>query len=120
MTDRETHLLRCLDRALLHGGDTHTIADVVPMLYDGRAQWWQHGDGCAITEIQQTPRIRVLNCWLVAGNLRDCVALQPEIEDWAKRQGVRRVTATGRRGWAPITERMGFEVAGIALRRDLI
>ena len=113
-------MLACLDRALLVGGGTHDFAaDVLPMLLDGRAQWWQHGDGCAVTELRQHPRLLELNCWLVAGDLRDCIALQPEIEDWARRQGVSRVVGTGRAGWVRVARAMGFSPYGVALRRDL-
>jgi len=120
MTEPQRHMLACLDRALLSGGGTHEFsADVLPMLLDGRAQWWQRGDGVAITELRRHPKLLELNCWLVAGNLRDCIALQPEIEDWARRQGAARVVGIGRPGWERVSRAMGFSPVGVALRRDL-
>jgi hypothetical protein len=120
MPEARRRLMAQLEYALLSGGGTHDFsADVLPMLLDGRAQWWQHGEGVAVTEIRRHPKLLELNCWLVAGRMRDCIALQPEIEDWARRQGVARVVGIGRPGWERVSRAMGFSPVGVALRRDL-
>lgn len=120
LTASQARLMGRIERALIHGGDTHNFReDVLPMLLDGRLQWWSHNDSVCITEIRQHPKRRELHCWLVAGDLDDCVAMQPQIEDWAIGQDVRQITAIGRPGWRPTVARMGFREVGIALRRNL-
>lgn len=117
---RDVDLIGSLERALLHGGGTHRLADLVALLNAGRAQYWERGQGAVITELRDHPQYRELNVWLVAGDLGDCVALQPEIEEWARQHAARRVVGVGRDGWDRIAcERMGFRKTGVALERWL-
>ncbi|HEV8502936.1 MAG TPA: hypothetical protein VGR63_15280 [Casimicrobiaceae bacterium] len=121
MTESQLWLLNRLRQALAHAGGTHElIADVVPMLEDGRAQWWQRGRGVAITEIRDHPQLREVNVWLTAGHLPDCLALQPEIEAWARKHGVARIVGTGRDGWGRVcVNRMGFQRTGVHVEKWL-
>ena len=88
-----------IEKALAHGGGTHTLADVADLVKSGKAQWWDNGDGMIITEIHEFPRLKAVHYWLVAGALRDCLALQHDIDPWALKQGCTIATAVGRRGW---------------------
>jgi hypothetical protein len=88
----------------------------MPMLLDGRAQFWQHDSGCAVTEINDHPRLREVNVWLTAGNLDDCLALQPAIQNWARAQGAQRIVGAGRMGWARVcVARMGARLSGVTV-----
>jgi hypothetical protein len=89
-----------LERALLQGGPTHTLGDVADRIKDNRAQFWGRDDGMIVTEYLQFPLMRMVNYWLVAGVLRDCLALQAEIDAQARADGCDFAVATGRRGWA--------------------
>lgn len=109
-----------MERALLHAGGTHTIPDVLDQLRAGQAQCWQHGEGIAITELRQHPRLREVNVWLVAGDLADCRALEPRIVEFARQMGARRIVGQGRDGWERVACRhMGFHKAGVVLERWL-
>lgn len=109
-----------LEEALARCGYTHDFQrDVVPMLLDGRAQWWSHGDGVIITELQRFPNFNVVNYWLVAGRLGDCLELQPEIDRWAVAQGCARAIATGRYGWLRVLPRYGWKPYAFAFAKDL-
>lgn len=88
-----------LERALAWAGPTHTVADVVDMCRRGEANYWQHGDGMIVTEINDYPLLRAVNYWLVFGELEACLAMQGEIDTWAREQGCTIATAMGRRGW---------------------
>lgn len=116
----ERRILDRLDRALDYAGGTHRFSeDVVPLLLDGRAQYWQRGAGVIVTEVYHFPQKSVLNYWLVAGELRDAVALCPEIEAWARSQGCSRAVGLGRKAWTPTVARLGFEPVGVAYRKEL-
>lgn len=109
-----------LEGALAVAGHTHDFqADVVPMLLDGRAQYWQHGAAAIVTELYRFPQRTVLNYWLIGGRLRDALQLVPEIEAWAKTQGCTRAVGFGRKAWTPTVARLGFEPAGIGFRKEL-
>ena len=88
-----------LEKALALGGDTHTLADVVALIRDGKAQYWEQDDGLIITEIHTYPRRRDVHYWLASGDLRACLDLQAKIDPWAIGQGCAMATITGRKGW---------------------
>jgi hypothetical protein len=91
--------LRRLQKALDLAGPTHRIPDVVERVRDARAQFWEHGDGCVVTELHSYPLSKAVHYWLVSGVLRDCLELQNQIDPWAIEQGCTMATACGRRAW---------------------
>jgi hypothetical protein len=116
----ESFILPRLEAALARCGHTHDFRrDVVPMLMSGRAQWWQQGEGVVVTELQDFPNFKLINYWLVAGRLGDCLQLQDEIDRWARMQGCARAVATGRLGWVRVLPKYGWKPYGIAFAKDL-
>lgn len=106
MTDAER--IARLQRTLDYGGNTHSIADVVQLVRDGKAQWWNNGDGSIVTEILEFPQYKAVNFWLLTGHLPDVLALDPEITAWAKTQDCKVAIAAGRRGWGRVGARYGW------------
>ena len=100
-----------MERALHRGGDTHTLADVAEMVESKQAQFWTNGDGAIVTEIHTFPRRRAIHYWLVAGDLRDCLALEHHINPWAIERGCSIATAVGRRGWLGPAGKTGWRAA---------
>lgn len=120
LTKTEKRILDRFDQALEQAGNTHRFNDdIVPLLLDGRAQYWQHGEAAIITEIYRFPRLAQLNYWLIAGKLKDALQLVPEIEAWAIAQGATRAVGLGRKAWTPTVARLGFEPVGVAFRKEL-
>jgi len=122
VTDDQAKLLRRINAALANGGSTHDFyADIMPMLEDGRLQWWQRGLGVAVTEMRQLPRLREVNVWLTAGRMADCLSLQEPIEAWARAEGAHRIIGVGRDGWGRVCERqMGFTRTGVRVEKWLV
>jgi hypothetical protein len=119
MSEPKLKLLGQLNEALAHNGPTHDFVDhIVPLLMEGRAQYWQRANGAVVTEIHTYPLLTECNWWLVAGQLDDCMALFPEIEDWARRQGCTRMVGVGRAGWKPVVEKLGFREVGRSFRKE--
>jgi len=109
-----------LREALVRAGGTHDLEKhLVPMLRSGQAQWWEKRDGAIITEVRDYPNFSAVNYWLVAGNMQDCLELQPEIDQWARSQGATRAVAIGRRGWERILPGHGWKIIGTTFARDL-
>jgi hypothetical protein len=96
------------EKALASDGGTHAVADVIDLVRAGKAQYWERGDGTVITEVQASPRRRVLNYWLVSGRLRDCLDLQAEIDAWGVAEGCTMAAACGLPKWEPILAREGW------------
>ena len=99
-----------LQKALECGGrPTHRLNDVVQLLEQGRAMLWQQGDGCIVTVVYDFPLRKSVDYWLIAGALRDCLALQDQINPWALEQGCTLATATGRKGWGRVAAPTGWK-----------
>lgn len=114
-------LINQLEDGLRRAGSTHRLfPDVMELLELGAAQMFQNSAGVVITEIMQHPRLRELNVWLAAGQLEDCVRLQPRIEAWARENDCDRIIGRGRRGWERVcASRMGMQPAGVFVEKWL-
>lgn len=88
-----------LEAALSHSGGTHTFADVAERIALGEAQIWEDGDALLVTEIVDKPRVRILHFWLATGELEQVKALSDRVIVWGKKQGCKRATLAGRKGW---------------------
>jgi len=108
-----------LEKALAWGGNTHAIADVVQMCRDGRAQYWERGNGHIITELKQYPKMKTVVYWLIWGDLHDCLALDAEISAWAIEQGCTKATAMGRKGWGRVASGLGWKPHLPSFYKDL-
>jgi hypothetical protein len=112
-------LKRKLERALVSGGNAHSLGDVGLAIREGRAQWWCNGDAAIVTEVLRHPQRWVLNYWLVAGELNAALAMQPGIDAWAVNEGCDAAVATGRRGWATALKPHGWRVHAIEYAKPL-
>jgi hypothetical protein len=98
-----------IEAALVHAGGTHAIEDVERLIALGRAHFWP-GRRCAVvTEFYDYPRLRACNIWLLGGDLRDLLALEPAIAAWAQANGCARLMGGGpRAGWARALKTRGW------------
>ena len=116
----EARICEQLQEAITFAGGTHDLVrDVFPLLRSGHAQWWCNGNGAVITEIRRYPNLAAVNYWLVAGDMGDVLAMQPEIETWARGEGCAISTATGRRGWERILPEHGWRPRGTIFAKPL-
>ena len=97
-----------LQKALEYGGGTHRLDDVVELIKAGKAQLHERGDGCIVTEIEQYPLLKTVRYWLIFGELRDCLALEDQINEWAIGEGCSVATAMGRKGWGRVAAPTGW------------
>ena len=85
-----------LEDALAHASGTHRIEDVFRALSAGELTLWM-GERCAgVSEILVFPRRRVLNLFLVGGDLHEMRKLQPGIEAYARAQACAAMMFHGR------------------------
>jgi hypothetical protein len=97
MTDARTRQL--LARALEHAPETHTLEDVIDQIARGDAQVWQTEESVLVTEVYDTPRMRVIHVWLAAGEMGEVIALSHQALSWGRKLGCKRASLAGRRGW---------------------
>ena len=101
-----------MERSLLWGGPTHRISDMMELIKQGKAQIWERGDGVIVTEITAYPLVKVVNFWLIFGELHDCLALEDTIIAWALEHGCTVAIASGRRGWGRAAAPTGWRLRG--------
>ena len=121
--ERLNHLFKLrtqLMRALKRAGDVMTIQHVADRVLDGRFQMWSAPESAIITEVVQFPLRKTLHYFLVVGDLEECLALQPEIEAFAKANGCFVVTCAGREGWDRILPRFGWKKQWSVLAKELV
>jgi hypothetical protein len=118
MDRRQLRLVTRLERALALT-DTHTLADIVQLARDRRAQIWEADDALIVTELKDYPLRRVLRYWCAAGTMDSVRALQPRIETWARENGANRADAIGRRGWERVADRERWKRVAGYWRKEL-
>lgn len=105
-----------LDRA----GSTHSISDVVSLVREGKAQFWEHRSTLLVTEVIEYPQRKVLRFWLAGGDLGEVEQILPEIEQWARERGCTMAEALGRRGWAGRSEAHGYKPVATIFQKELL
>lgn len=110
-----TPLLRTLRMA----GGTYTVGDIADGILAGKFQFWMRPNSGIVTEVIAYPRKRVLNYFLVFGELDECLSMQPEIEAFAKEHGCTAVACAGRAGWERVLPAHGWRRLWTVMAKDL-
>lgn len=96
----------------------NTIEEVAADLAANRAMLWP-GERCAlITRITFDPD-KTLHVWLGGGDLDELLAMRTGVEAVGRLMGCRFATIAGRKGWARVFRKFGFEAVDDVLRKAL-
>ncbi len=107
-----SELERCkswIESALEHSGGTHNFDDICEGVKEGRMQLWPGKDGCVITELVSYPRIKTINVFLGAGKLDQLTDMHESVIAWAKLNGAKKLTMSGRFGWERALKKHGWK-----------
>jgi hypothetical protein len=88
-----------IERALARSGGTHTLDDVREAIISHKAQLWWGNNSVIITEIETTPRKKILRFWLAGGEIEEIETMYPLIAEWGRSLGCDRAVIVGRKGW---------------------
>lgn len=109
-----------IEAALAYSGHSHTFADVVTMIEQGKAQYWAGPTSVIVTELIQEPQHLVLHFFLAGGNLRELEEMTPIVEQWGREQGATRASLIGRKGWErTFLNRQGWHNGLVVLEKSL-
>lgn len=115
-----TKRVKWIRKALALNGGTHEDYDIAAGIQDGRFQLFVHGDTIAITELVVYPNGKDLNIFLAGGHLDELEEAIPGVEEFARREGCKRITLTGRCGWSrSFLRKRGYEVKRIVMMKEL-
>lgn len=124
MTPDELHhferLSPQIDAALRRSGGTHTLRDVKDAIITKKAQLWWGKESAIVTEIEQTPRKKILRFWLAGGNLDEIEKMYELISLWGKDLGCERAIIVGRKGWErTFLKREGWRATHTVFEKEL-
>lgn len=94
--------LEKLQKVLGYQGGLYSLDSILQRIADGRMQSWSANETWVVTEVIEYPLKKVVNIFLVVGDLRDALAFEPQIEEFARSVGADMVTAYGRPGWEKV------------------
>lgn len=116
--DNVDRLLTRLKKAIRLAGDTHTLEDVVEAIKSGDMQAFWNTDAIIVTEVCNTPRLVFVNFFLVAGSMDGVLSLEPQVREWADKNGYTKARACVRPGFEPLLKKMGWQRRQILMEFD--
>lgn len=122
MTNVVEELIRCkpwLEAALELSGGTHTLDDVVQAIIKGEMQFWPAPKGCAVTEIVNYPRKKVLHIFLAGGEMEQIIDMDDSAVEFAKMNGCTGMSIAGRKGWKRVLKDKGYLETFTVLGKDI-
>lgn len=97
-----------LVEALDDGGNTHSLGDIHKAVLRGDMQLWPGVTSAMVTQIEDTPRQRILHIALAGGTLTELEAMLPAIVAYGKHHFCTAMRLSGRRGWSKIPQIRGI------------
>jgi hypothetical protein len=114
-----SEIIARIEKALAIDG-THTWEDLRALLGEGKCQIFWNEHGAWITEIMVSPQKRMLNVWIVAGELPEVMDLQEKVEDHARISKCGEMIVRGARlGWKNVAKEYGWEETAVVLRHPV-
>lgn len=110
-----------IENALEYTGGTHTIEDIEDGVESGAYQFFCSLSAAVVTEILVYPRMKVLNYFLIGGNLGELIQeIEPFVTNWAKeKMGCKKAIGIGRKGFERAFRARGFTPCWTAISKDL-
>lgn len=102
--DRMEQLQDALDRM----GNTHSLEDIIALIQNGEMQSFVEGDTWAVTQLIDFPRRRVLEVFLVVGDMDAALKLYDQVMAFAQASGSDIVRCYARDGWGKWAKPRGW------------
>jgi len=96
---------------------THTEDDVLLMIIAGRLRIWTGEKSALVTEFQEYPQMKVLNVFIGGGDLDELRDMEKNLIPFARANGCKRITGTGRLGWTKTLP--GYAPGGYFMYKDI-
>ena len=108
-----------LAKALKRMG-THEVRDLIALVDSGAMQLFAAGESCLFTQVVDFPRARVLELFLVVGELKDVNELERQASNFAASVNVDFIRTFGRPGWSKVLRKpKGWHKTAEVWQKDL-
>lgn len=82
--------------------------------------WTDKPESVCITQLENTSKGKFCRIWIMVGqNMETWVALMPELEAWARREGCTMMRHEARPGWSKILKQHGYRTPHVVLEKEL-
>ena len=99
---------------------THDWADVEDAVLSGRCHLVSTPNAAMIGELVHYPKLTSFIHHFAGGDKQELAELQPNLEQWAKENGAKRIEIRGRRGWLrEYKESLDHDNIFIQIQKDL-
>jgi len=108
-----------VEEALAFMGHTHSLQDVLGMIATGELQSFAEGNTWALTHIIDFPRRRVLEIFLVVGDIEEAERLHDVVIAYGRAHGCSLVRTFGRAGWAHRAKAHGWTTGMCVFMKEI-
>ena len=109
-----------LVEALRRSGDLHTIDDVFENIKTKKAILYPLKDGAAIFSVREYPRKRLLQIWLVGGDMEASIeGVLAGADFYAEQHGCDGIEVIGRKGWKRVLAPYGYDYKSVVMIKDI-
>lgn len=108
-----------IEDALEYSPGTHDLEDILYAISTGEMQLFANKGGCAVTQIVEYPKKKVLFVFLAGGELDSVISLHDEAMEYAKSRGCDTLMQIGRMGWTRELKKHGWENKSACMTRAI-
>jgi hypothetical protein len=109
-----------IEKALKIGDDTYSFIDLAVAIEEGRFKLFYCANAILVVEIVHFPRYKTANFFVTAGRLSSVFDLEDRATEWARDQGCKYVSMTGRHGWLRTLHPRGWKMSDkISMHKEL-
>lgn len=106
--------------ALSYGRHSYSFDDLIRLILSGRILFYPLPNSVMLCEVHEAPQRKSFNCFVCAGDLAELLTDGNDlVMSEAKRLGCSIVTLSGRPGWKPTLEKLGWDHATVTLYKEL-
>jgi hypothetical protein len=108
-----------IQKALSHGGESHTVDDIFNMCLMGQLHFYCFPDCFIVMEVVQHPRKKSYHAFLCGGRMQSVLEKEAMMMEIATALGCTCLTAAGRFGWKRVFEKQGWEFLCVTMFKEI-
>jgi hypothetical protein len=97
-----------IEKALVYAGGSHTYADVVAGVMQGKLHFYPLEQSFIICEVYEYPQFRTYHIFLAGGSMSEILEFEPILRTNGAELGCSKLTLAGRLGWTRVLLERGW------------
>lgn len=97
-----------IEKALVYAGGSHTYADIVAGVMQGKLHFYPLEQSFIICEVGEYPQLRTYHIFLAGGSMSEIIEFEPILRKNGAALGCSKLTLAGRVGWTKVLVERGW------------